>query len=78
MATSSGRWAWASLPTLTAELVAYLRAQGRHKVMFGSNHPAWPAVECLEGLDQLGLDGETLAAFLHGNAERAFGLDAMS
>lgn len=61
-----------------AELVAYMRAHGRHKVLFGSNHPAWPAAECLEGLDQLGLDGEALAAFLHGNAERVFGLDTMS
>jgi len=57
-----------------AELVAYLRAHGRHKVMFGSNHPAWPAAECLEGLDQLGLDGATQAAFLHGNAEQVFHL----
>jgi uncharacterized protein len=57
-----------------AELVAYLRAHGRRKVLFGSNHPAWPAAQCLEGLDQLGLDDEALAAFLHGNAERVFGL----
>jgi hypothetical protein len=26
--------------------------------------PAWPASQCLQRLDQLGLDGETLAAFL--------------
>jgi uncharacterized protein len=57
-----------------AELVAYLRAHGQHKVLFGSNHPAWPAAACLEGLDQLRLADETLTAFLHGNAERVFGL----
>jgi uncharacterized protein len=61
-----------------AELVAYLRAHGRRKVLFGSNHPAWPAAQCLQGLDQLGLDSETLAAFLHGNAERVFSLDVKS
>lgn len=60
------------------EVVAYIRGHGRHKVLFGSNHPAWPAADCLQGLDQLGLDDETLAAFLHRNAERAFSLDPES
>jgi len=59
-----------------AELIAYLRTHGRHKVLFGSNHPAWPAAQCLEGLDKLDMDEETLAAFLHGNAERVFGLNS--
>src|SRR2546423_3025598 len=31
------------------ELVAYLQGHGRHKVLFGSNHPAWPASDCLQG-----------------------------
>jgi predicted TIM-barrel fold metal-dependent hydrolase len=57
-----------------AELVEYLRGHGRRTVLFGSNHPAWPARECLVGLDGLGLDGETTVLFLHGNAERVFGL----
>ena len=56
------------------ELVGYLRAHGRHKVLFGSNHPAWPVGKCLRGLDQLGLDDETMAAFLHGSSEQVFGL----
>ncbi len=56
------------------ELVDYLRAHGRRKVLFGSNHPAWPARDCLEGLESLGLDHETEALFLHGNAERVFRL----
>src|SRR5205807_8242162 len=30
------------------ELVDYLRSDGRTKVLFGSNHPAWPGVDCLE------------------------------
>ena len=57
-----------------AELVEYLRGHGRRKVLFGSNHPAWPAGECLAGLDALGLDAETAELFLHGNADRVFGL----
>lgn len=57
-----------------AEIVEYLRGHGRRKVLFGSNHPAWPASECLAGLDALGLDAETWELFLHGNAERVFRL----
>ena len=56
------------------ELVDYLRAHGRKKVLFGSNHPAWPAHVCLDGLDTLELDAETEALFLHENAERVFAL----
>ena len=36
------------------ELVDYLRGHGRRKVLFGSNHPAWPAADCLAGLDASG------------------------
>jgi predicted TIM-barrel fold metal-dependent hydrolase len=56
------------------ELVEYMRGHGRKKVMFGSNHPAWPAKMCLEGLDQLELDAEATELFLRTNAERAFSL----
>ncbi len=56
------------------ELVAYLRRHGRGKVLFGSNHPAWPAPACLAGLDELGLAPEVRAAFLRDNALRAFKL----
>lgn len=59
-----------------AELVEYLRGHGRRKVLFGSNHPAWPAAACLEDLDTLGLDDEVSRLFLWENAERVFGLDA--
>jgi predicted TIM-barrel fold metal-dependent hydrolase len=58
------------------DLVDYLRGHGRRKVLFGSNHPAWPAADCLAGLDGLGLDEETEDLFLRGNAERVFGLAA--
>lgn len=56
-------------------LVGHLRGRGRHKVLFGSNHPAWPAETCLKGLASLGLDEETLSLFLHRNAEHVFKLD---
>jgi predicted TIM-barrel fold metal-dependent hydrolase len=46
------------------ELVDYMRSHGRKKVMFGSNHPAWPAKTCLEGLESLELDAETTELFL--------------
>jgi predicted TIM-barrel fold metal-dependent hydrolase len=49
------------------ELIEYLRGHGRHKVLFGSNHPAWPAKLCIEALDELDL-------FLQANAARVFDL----
>src|SRR5437763_1804382 len=57
-----------------AELVEYLRGHGRRKVLFGSNHPFWPAVDCLAELDSLGLDEATTSAFLYDNAARVSGL----
>ena len=56
------------------ELVDYLRGHGRHKVLFGSNHPAWPAADCLQDFPSLQLDDQAADLFLHGNAERVFGL----
>ena len=61
-----------------AEIVAFLRGHGRHKVLFGSNHPAWPALQCLNGLDQHDLDEETRELFLRTNAERVFKLRGTS
>jgi len=57
------------------ELVDYLRAHGRRKVLFGSNHPAWPAKDCLEDFERLSLDEATAALFLHANAARVFKID---
>jgi uncharacterized protein len=56
------------------ELVEYLQTHGRRKVLFGSNHPAWPAADCLSELASLQLDDETTELFLHSNAERVFDL----
>jgi len=56
------------------EFVDYLRSRGGRRVMFGSNYPMLTPVRCLEGVDELGLDPETRAAFLHENARRVFKL----
>jgi predicted TIM-barrel fold metal-dependent hydrolase len=57
------------------ELVGYLRTRGgRRKVMFGTNFPMIAPEQALEGLADLGLDEETEALFLEGNARRVFGL----
>ena len=57
-----------------AQLVEYLRAHGRGKVLFGSNWPMIAPAKALEGLEALDLDDATRQAFLAGNAARVFGL----
>lgn len=59
-----------------AALVAFMRAHGRTKVLFGSNYPMITPAKALAGLDGLGLDEEARAMFLAGNAARAYRLDA--
>ena len=56
------------------ELVRYLRADGRRKVLFGTNFPMIAAAKALEHLDALELDGEARELFLEGNARRVFSL----
>ncbi len=56
------------------EVVAYMRANGRAKVMFGTNYPMITALKCLEHVDELGLDAEARDLFLAGNARRVFRL----
>ncbi|MGZ6641409.1 MAG: amidohydrolase family protein [Solirubrobacteraceae bacterium] len=57
------------------ELVRYLRSgSGRHKVLFGSNHPMIAPAQALDGLDALELDDEARALFLGANARRVFAL----
>jgi len=55
-------------------LVAYFKAHGRAKVMFGTNWPMIAPKKALEGLDGLALDADTRAAFLYENAARVFRL----
>ena len=52
----------------------YLRSHGRSKVLFGSNFPMVMPADCLAQVDELGLDSETRALFLGGNAQRVFKL----
>jgi predicted TIM-barrel fold metal-dependent hydrolase len=42
--------------------------------LFGSNHPFWPAGECIAGLDDLQLGADARSAFLTHNARRLFKL----
>lgn len=56
------------------ELVAYMRAHGRKKVLFGSNCPMVFPAACLAEVDTLGLDDETKRLFLGENAARVFRL----
>jgi predicted TIM-barrel fold metal-dependent hydrolase len=56
------------------ELVQYMKGHGKAKVMFGTNYPMITPAQALDGLDHLGLEEETKALFLGGNAARVFGL----
>lgn len=57
------------------ELVEYMKAHGRHKVLFGSNYPMITPGACLAELDQLGLDDEVTELFLKKNAQAVFSID---
>ncbi len=57
-----------------AELVAYMKAHGKHKVMFGTNYPMLTPEACLKELNILGLEQETSELFLGKNAQAVFGL----
>ena len=56
------------------DFVDFMRGPGRRKVLFGTNYPMLTATDCLAGIDALGLDAETRALFLSGNASRVFRL----
>lgn len=58
-----------------AELVKFMKTNGKNKVMFGTNFPMITPQACLEKLDMLELDDEIKELFLHKNAERIFGLE---
>ena len=57
-------------------LVAYLKAHGRDKVLFGTNWPMIAPRKALEGLAELELPPEVETAFLAGNALRVYRLPA--
>lgn len=56
------------------ELVDYMRAHGRQKVLFGSNYPMLTPAKALEGIESLQLPEAGASLFLHLNAARVFRL----
>lgn len=63
-----------ALHRLPASFVEYMKGMGQSRVMFGTNWPMIAPSHCLSQIDGLGLNDEQKAAFLHGNAQRVFGL----
>ena len=57
------------------ELVEYLRAGGRKKVLFGTNYPMLMPRDCIAELDALQLDAEARRRFLGENAAQVFRLE---
>ncbi len=55
-------------------LVDFMKAEGKTRVMFGTNWPMLSPGRCLAKLDELGFDAETRDFFLSGNARRVFNL----
>jgi len=54
--------------------VDYLQGRGQTEVLFATNYPMLTAHQALARLDDLGLDDDTRALFLAGNARRVFRL----
>jgi uncharacterized protein len=54
------------------DLIDSMRGSKTHRVLFGSNHPFWPAGECIAGIDSLGLSENAKNLFLCENAKRVF------
>lgn len=57
-----------------SELVSYIKTNGKHKVMFGTNYPMLTPDACLSELDFLNLDDQTKELFLYKNASSVFRL----
>jgi len=57
-----------------AEIVRYLKTNGKKKVLFGSNYPMIAPAKALASLESLDLDSETKALFLADNAKRVYNI----
>jgi predicted TIM-barrel fold metal-dependent hydrolase len=57
-----------------SDLLQYMRSSSGHRVLFGSNHPFWPASDCLANLSSLKLSDEAASLFLYKNATTVFNL----
>ncbi len=57
------------------ELISFMKTRtGKHKVLFGTNYPMIAPQHALDGLDDVGLDEDTRAHYLHRNAQHFFKL----
>lgn len=57
-----------------ASFVHYLRSYGQDKVLFGTDFPVLDFARTMAEIEALGLPEAVLRKFLHGNAERVYGL----
>ncbi|MBI1391689.1 MAG: amidohydrolase family protein [Alphaproteobacteria bacterium] len=64
-----------ALHRLPGDFVDFLKADGRARIMFGTNWPMLSPARCLKGLDELGLERETRDAFLGATARRVFNIN---
>ena len=55
-----------------AELVDFIRVDGREKVMFGTNYPVIGFRDALDGISALGFDDATKSLLLSENARRVY------
>jgi len=57
-----------------SELVRFMKTNGKHKVMFGTNYPMITPGACLQKLPDLDLQPEHQELFLYENAKRVFAM----
>lgn len=57
-----------------AELIQYMKTNGKKKVLFGTNYPMITPAKCLEDLDGLELSQEVRDLFLYKNATSLFAI----
>jgi len=55
-----------------SQLVHFMKTNGRHKVMFGTNFPQLSWSKCVSQVESLGLNDDVLRAFLRTNALTVF------
>ena len=55
-----------------AELIQYMKTNGKKKVLFGTNYPMITPAKCLEDLEGLELIPEVRDLFLYKNAKSLF------
>lgn len=56
------------------EIIQYLNTRGGKKIMFASDYPLISLERCMREIKELDIREQKLPDFLHGNAERVFGI----